>query len=72
MLRLNRLIWQLTPCTLGSATASTTMLLPVQSFRNRPTSSAVAQGVIARKTRQLKINWRMQNILQLNSDNHLI
>src|SRR6266496_2474519 len=41
-LRLNRLIWQLTPCTFGSGTASTTMVLPVQSFRNRATSSAAA------------------------------
>jgi hypothetical protein len=40
--RLNRLMWELTPCTFGSGTASITMLLPVQSFRNWPTSSAAA------------------------------
>src|SRR5208337_1823825 len=54
-LRLNRLIWQVTPCTFGSATASMTMLLPVQSFRNRPTSSAAAREITARRVRQLTI-----------------
>src|SRR5208282_6730988 len=62
-LRLNRLIWQVTPCTFGSATASTTMLLPVQSFRNRPTSSAAAQELTARRVRQLTIDRRIGKLM---------
>src|SRR3974390_821606 len=62
--RLNRLIWHVTPCTFGSATASTTMLLPVQSLRNRPTSSAAAREITARRTRQLTIETRIGELPQ--------
>src|SRR5260221_13792216 len=41
-LRSKRVMGQVTPSTLGSGTASTTMLLPVQSLRKLPTSSAAA------------------------------
>src|SRR5271166_6089025 len=61
-LRLNRLIWQVTPCTFGSAIASTTMPLPVQSLRNSPTSSAAAREIAARRVRQLIIDRRIEEI----------
>src|SRR5262249_2520486 len=66
--RLNRLIWQLTPCTFGSATASTTIVLPVQSFLKRPTSSAEAREITARRARQLIIGRCIGNIYQLHGD----
>ena len=41
-LRSKLAIWQVTPCTFGSAIASTTIPLPIQSFVKLPTSSARA------------------------------
>src|SRR5262249_6812963 len=38
-LRSKEVKWQVTPCTLGSATASTMIEFPVQSLRKLPTSS---------------------------------
>src|SRR5262249_16498222 len=70
--RLNRPIWQLTPCTFGSATASTTIGLPVQSFLKRPTSSAEGREITARRARQLIIGWCIGNIYQLHGDYSLI
>src|SRR5229473_1164034 len=60
-LRSKRVMWQVTPSTLGSGTASTTMLLPVQSLRKLPTSSAAAGKPAARVRKQAVINgaWRI-------------
>ena len=46
--RLKEVMWQVTPRTLGSAMASTTMSLPVQSVPISPTGSAAAAAGAAR------------------------
>jgi len=63
--RLKRPIWQVTPRTLGSATASTTIVLPVQSLRNWPISSAEAGDIMARRARQIVSGRRTRSMFMV-------